>query len=69
MLMQFDPGMEYRPGWGDGRYFIVCFENKSSPTMRDRAKTIIQLHSDNNGNRYKLSDFSANLENLHRISC
>ena len=35
VLMQFDPGMEYRPGWGDGKLIFgvgsgrPCFKSKS----------------------------------------
>ena len=58
MLMQFDPGMEYRPGWGDGRYLLYAFF--PTPTMGDLTKTIIQYHWNDNENRYQPSDFSVN---------
>ena len=27
VLMQFDPGMEYRPGWGDGNIIFNAIQN------------------------------------------
>ena len=27
VLMQFDPGMEYRPGWGDGNIIFNAVHN------------------------------------------
>ena len=27
VLMQFDPGMEYRPGWGDGNIIFNAVQN------------------------------------------
>ena len=58
--MQFDPGMEYRPGWGDGRYFIVYFLTTPLQQWGIFTKTIIQYHWNDNENRCQPSDFSVN---------
>ena len=51
--MQFDPGMEYRPGWGDGGYFYrISLNDDKIANEIIKIYLIFQLHLDNNGNRY-----------------
>ena len=33
VLMQFDPGMEYQPGWGDGESQVTTFVSELSELL------------------------------------